>query len=266
MIETVVAHVTKAGYDLIARKLGGEIEELRITSVAFGGGLSPRSLAPYKPSIYDTSIPNELFRVEGDKIQTLYDPEDGLMVVRVTVDRELAGNYYLNAVGIYANETTLFASNSLALLKVDYGSELVLHIKIPFLPDTAYQVIDVTPPSPESSVFCLETFRDVRTSQLVPAGYSGLIYEIQLSQPAVHCYFTLEVGSVVPLVIDHISISLETSQYGSVVLFSDITLDISTNPKLSVKIPQPFRKLEVYNKPSQSDVVFSVNVTGVKLR
>ena len=264
MRESIVAHITKDGYDLITKKLSGEIDNLEITSVVFGGAASPSALTPYVPSVFDKAIPNPVFSVGKEDIDTVFDASDGLLTLIVRVPPDLAGRYFLNAVGVMANGDTLFASNSISITKVDTGNELVFAIKIPFLPDTVIDNINTKPPTPENHMWTITSYQDIKSSATIPAGYEGRFYSLVLDKPSIYAYVKISVSSLAPLQIDYISIS--NGSLSETVLFSDVTLDTSTFPEMAFKIPQPFTGLHIANKRSADDVIYSIQVEGVKLK
>lgn len=264
MRESIVAHITKQGYDLIAKKLSGQINRLEITGVVFGGATSPAGLTPYVPSIFDEAIPNPVFTVDKDNIDIVFDASDGLLTLIVRVSPDLAGRYFLNAIGVIANNNVLFASNSISITKVDTGNELVFAIKIPFLPDTVIDSINLKPPAPENPIWTITSYQDVKTNAVIPAGYEGRFYSLVLNKPSIYAYVKIKVISLTPLHIDYISIS--HSALSETVLFSDIVLDTSTFPEMAFKIPQPFTSLHIANKRSADDVIYTINVEGVKFK
>jgi len=270
VFESVVAHITKAGYDLIKQKLSGEVSDLKITGVAFNGSTSFIDLVPYEPTVLDTSLPQEVFRVtDQDLIKVFRDPEDGELVVQVKVDKSIAGNnYYLNGFAILANDDVLFATNSLAITRIQDGSELVFNIKILFLSDEIVSEIANKPPTPEeqASVYTLEAFKDVISSAIIPAGKEGIVYDYTLNKPAIYAYLTITVSSVTDMLIDYIAVSSSSVNYEQVVLVSDVRLSTSDYPRLDIKIPIPFKELVVAVKKQSSDVIYSLELQGVKLR
>ena len=268
MYESVVAHITQAGYDLIKEVLAGEQSELKITGVAFNGALSFQDLAPYQPSVFDTSLPSEVFRIEDQSLINVFkDPEDGELVVQVKVNRDVAGgNFYLNGVGIIANDTVLFATNSLAITKVEDGSELVFNIKILFLPDQIASEVVNKPPTPDNQVYyTVVPYSDVKSGVVIPAGTSGIIYDYTLANPSIYAYLTIQVESVTDMLIDYIAIGAESVNYNQIVLVSDVRLSTSDYPRLDIKIPIPFKELVVAVKEQTNDVIYSLQLQGVRI-
>jgi len=269
MLESVVAHITKAGYDLIKSVLSGEESQLKITGVAFNGATSFQSLAPYEPSVFDTSLPSEVFRVTDENlIRVIKDPEDGEIVVQVKVNRDIAGgNFYLNGVGVIANDSVLFATNSLAITKVEDGSELIFNIKILFLPDQIASEIINKPPTPENQpvFYTVTPFEDIRSGVIIPAGTEGIVYDFTLPKQSIYAYLTIEVSSATDMLIDYIAVGTESVNYNQIVLARNIRLSTSDYPRLDIKIPIPFKELVVAVKKQTSDVIYSLQLQGVRL-
>ena len=67
------------------------------------------------------------------------------------------------------------------------------------------------------------------------------------------------------MLIDYIAIGTSSVNYNQIVLASDIRLSTSDYPRLDIKIPIPFKELVVAVKKQSSDVIYSLQLQGVRL-